>query len=151
MKRDASRTRGDLAVQASLPAGQPPVAPIWARRGGGAGVGDHQAQQRRGSRPVGFRMARVPLVAVAGNDPILALREGNAPRVFLSIRNASTSAGSLLISFGVPPLSVEACDFELTPGAVLLLDGYSGVPQDDVWIYSTVGASGSIAYGDQPQ
>lgn len=143
MKRDASRTRGELVVQ--LPAGQPPTAPIWSRpapKGGAAAK-----LLRRKKVAIGFRMSRVTVNAAAGAQAVLSLGEGAAPRVFLSIRNASTSAGVLLVAFGTQPTSIEACDYELEPGGVLLLDQPANVPQDDVWTFSSAGAVGSISYG----
>lgn len=140
-KVPASRTRGALAVQ--LPAGEPPRAPIWSKPGGSSG----KADRRRGAESIGFRMLRVAINAIAGADAVLALPGGNLPVVFLAIRNASNSVGSLLVSFGGQPSSIANCDFELVPGALLMLDGSSGVPQDDVWVFSTDGANGSISYG----
>ena len=148
MKRDASRTRGELRVQ--LPAGEPPTVPSWARKGAGALV-----KKRPGKRPgepgqaeaVGFRMNRVSFSAAAGAQAVVALPEGNSGRVFLSIRNSSASPGVLLVGFGVPPVDLATCDYELVAGASITLDAPDNVPQDDVWVFSTAGAAGTVSYG----
>lgn len=95
----------------------------------------------------GFRMLRSFFTLTAAAPAVNVLPESNATRTFLTIRNASTSAGVLLVGFGFPPLGIETCDFELVAGAVLILDGNSGVPQDDVWLFSTAGALGTVSYG----
>lgn len=95
----------------------------------------------------GFRMLRVFLNVTAGAQAARVLPESNSPRLFLSIRNSSSSAGSLLVGFGYPPIGVDTCDYELAAGAVLILDSVTGIPQDDVWVFSTGGASGVISYG----
>lgn len=144
MKRVASRTRGELLIQ--LPAGQPPSAPIWSRPGPPAQASAAKKAQRRRAQ-AGFRMMRVALTAIAGAQAVLSLAEGTVPRVFLSIRNSSISTGAMLVAFGTPPTSIDSCDYELEPGQLLLLDQYPNVPQDDIWIFSTAGATGSISYG----
>lgn len=95
----------------------------------------------------GFRMLRAFFTLTAAAPAVNVLPESNSTRVFVTIRNASTSAGTLLVGFGYPPLGIETCDFELVAGSVLLLDGNSGVPQDDIWLFSTAGALGSVSYG----
>lgn len=151
MKRDASRTRGELRVQ--LPAGEPPLAPIWARKGASAGARP-KAGARRGAAVAsgeeaasGFRMNRIAFSAVAGAQAVVALPEANSGRVFLSIRNSSASPGVLLVGFGVPPVDLSTCDYELVAGAQITLDAPGNVPQDDVWVFSTAGAAGTVSYG----
>lgn len=90
------------------------------------------------------RILRVFFNLVGAAPAQLILPQSASVRSFCIIRNASTSAGSVYVGFGYPPLGVETCDFELTAGQVLFLD--IRVPQDDVWLASDVGAAGNVSY-----
>lgn len=92
----------------------------------------------------GVRLLRVFFNLTGGAQAQLVLQQAAGFRSFCTIRNGSTSAGSVMVGFGFPPLGVETCDYELTPGQVLFLD--YRVPQDDVWVYSAVGAFGNVSY-----
>lgn len=90
------------------------------------------------------RMLRVFFNLTALAPAVNILPQPADERSFLTIRNASTSAGPLLVGFGSPPQGVESCDYELIAGGYLLLD--YRVPQDDVWLYSATGALGTVSY-----
>lgn len=87
---------------------------------------------------------RVFINVAAAADAVIALPETQAFRNLLIIRNSSTSAGSLLVGLGYPPTSELDCDIELTPGGVLIQDYV--VSQDQVWLFSSVGAAASVSY-----
>lgn len=74
----------------------------------------------------------------------LILPQSAGVRNFVLIRNSSASAGSVFVGFGIPPTGVGSCDVELTSGAYLMLD--IKVPQDDIWLFSDIGASGNVSY-----
>lgn len=80
----------------------------------------------------------------AGARAVLALPQNQGFRNSLLIRNASTSAGTLLVGLGYAPTGVLDCDVELTAGAVLIQD--YAVSQDDIWLFSTAGAAASVTY-----
>lgn len=92
----------------------------------------------------GVFMLRVFFALTGGAPAQLVLPQSASMRSFCVVRNSSTSAGSVYVGFGYPPLNVETCDFELIAGQVLFLD--IRVPQDDLWLASDVGASGNVSY-----
>jgi len=87
---------------------------------------------------------RVFANVAAGVRAINVLPQNLGFRNALIIRNASTSAGALLVGLGYAPTGVLDCDVELAPGAYLFQD--YAPSQDDIWLFSTAGASASIAY-----
>lgn len=84
------------------------------------------------------------LNVAAGARAVNALPQNQGFRNALIIRNASTSAGALLVGFGYAPTGVLDCDIELAPGSYVFQDYV--VSQDDIWLFSIVGASVSVSY-----
>jgi hypothetical protein len=80
----------------------------------------------------------------AGAAAKLALQRQSAERTLLIIRNASTSAGNLLVGFDFAPSSPLNCDLEIAPGGLALLD--VAVPQNEIWVASVGGSAGSIGF-----
>lgn len=101
--------------------------------------------KRRAGKPLNAAtVLRVFINVAAAADAVIALPETQAFRNLLIIRNASTSAGNLLVGLGYPPTSELDCDIELVPGAILFQDYV--VSQDAVWLFTSVGASASVSY-----
>lgn len=81
---------------------------------------------------------------IAGAQLILPAPDRD--RVFLSFRNAATSAGTLFIGFGAQP-DVNNAVFSLVAGGQLIFDIV--IPQDDVWIATdTATTFGVVAYAN---
>jgi len=87
---------------------------------------------------------RVFANVAAGARAVNVLPQNQGFRNALIIRNASTSAGPLLIGLGYAPTGVLDCDVELAPGAYLFQDYTPS--QDDIWLYSNTGAAASVTY-----
>lgn len=80
----------------------------------------------------------------AGAVAVNVLPQSMGFRNALIIRNASTSAGSLLVGFGTAPTSVLDCDIELVAGGVVFQD--YAPSQDDIWLFSSAGAFATVSY-----
>lgn len=96
-----------------------------------------QAAQLPGP-PMGFNansagiylpIQKAPFVLAAATVQMLLL-EPDKLRVYLMIRNASTSLGILAVGFNNDPNTVEAADMELAPGTGFLWDFF--VPQNRI-------------------
>lgn len=104
-----------------------------------------KSAKRRLVKPMNAATFLRTFVAVqAGADAVNALPQNQGFRNSLIIRNASTSAGTLLVGLGYAPTSELDCDIELTPGGALIQD-YS-VSQDDIWLFASAGANASVTY-----
>lgn len=91
--------------------------------------------------PVPFSLA---VAGVAGAQQIVLAPDRD--RVFLSFRNASSSAGTLFIGFDTKP-DINNAVFSLVAGGQLIFDVF--VPQNDIWIATdTATTFGVVSYSN---
>lgn len=90
---------------------------------------------------------RYPLITTlffslaTANIPQLVVNEPDGTRIFLSVRNQATSAGTVFVSFGTGALD-NGSTFSLVAGAQILLDIV--IPQNDVYIATDTATSGVV-------
>jgi len=93
------------------------------------------------------RYPMVTTVAInVGLTGQLLVSQPDTTRIVLIVRCDASSAGSILVAFGISA-SINTAAFTIPPGGVLLLDYV--VPQDDVFIVgSAAGCVGTCVYAN---